>query len=76
MGTKTTTIRFNEEEQKIIDAYMEFQDQPISTVIKDALFDDIADFFDSVYFESSIEYNEKHDKKYTTEELLKELGID
>lgn len=45
MSTNTTSIRFNEEEMKIIDLYMEFQDRAFSTVIKEALMDDIADFF-------------------------------
>lgn len=76
MATKTTTIRFNEDEQRIIDLYMEFQDQPFSTVIKEALMEDIADFFDSAKSEEAIDFNKKNSKKYTSKELLKELGID
>ena len=57
MSTKTTTIRFNKEEQKLLELYMEFQTQPLSTVLKDALFEDIYDFFDSVISEEAIEYN-------------------
>ena len=44
MTSKTTTIRFNEDEQKMIDFYMQFQSQPFSTIIKEALLEDIADF--------------------------------
>lgn len=76
MSTKTTTIRFNEEEQKILDLYMEFQSQSLSTVLKEALFEDITDFFDSVTSEEAIEYNKTHNKRYSTDELMKELGID
>lgn len=76
MATKTTSLRFNEDEQKIIDLYMEFQDQPFSTVVKEALMDDIADFFDSVVTEEALEYNKKHPKRYSSKELLKDLGIE
>ena len=76
MATKTTTIRFNEDEQKIIDLYMEFQDQPFSTVVKEALMEDIADFFDSAITEEVLEYNKNNPKRYSSKELLKELGIE
>lgn len=76
MTTKTTTIRFNKEEQKILDLYMEFQSQPLSTVLKEALFDDILDFFDSLSSEEAIEFNKKHSRKYSTDEIMNELGID
>jgi predicted DNA-binding protein len=76
MTKKTTTIRFNEDEQKIVDLYMEFQDQPFSTIVKEALMDDIADFFDSTTSEEAIEYNKNNSKRYTSQELLKELGIE
>jgi predicted DNA-binding protein len=75
MSTKTTTIRFNDEEQKLLDLYMEFQDQPLSTVIKESLFEDIADFFDSSLFEKALESNNQHPKRYSTKELLDELGL-
>lgn len=75
MSTKTTTIRFNDEEQKLLDFYMEFQDQPLSTIIKESLFEDIADFFDSSLSQKALEYNKQHPKRYTSKELLDELGI-
>jgi predicted DNA-binding protein len=75
MSTKTTTIRFNDEEQKLLDLYMEFQDQPLSTVLKEALFEDIADFFDSSLSEKALEYNKQNPKRYTSKELLDELGL-
>jgi predicted DNA-binding protein len=75
MSTKTTTIRFNDEEQKLLDLYMEFQDQPLSTVLKEALFEDIADFFDSSLLQNALEYNKQHSKRYTSKELLDELGL-
>ncbi len=75
MGTKTTTIRFNKEEQKLLDLYMEFQTRPLSTVLKDTLFEDIYDFFDSVISEEAIEYNKINTNKYTSLEVLEELGI-
>ena len=75
MSTKTTTIRFNDEEQKLLDLYMEFQDQPLSTVIKESLFEDIADFFGSSLSQNALEYNKQHPKQYSTTELLDELGL-
>lgn len=75
MSTKTTTIRFNKEEQKLLNLYMEFQTAPLSTVLKDALFDDIYDFFDSVVSEEAIKYNEANPKTYTTLEIMEELGL-
>lgn len=75
MSTKTTTIRFNKEEQELLDLYMEFQTSPLSTVLKEALFEDIYDYFDSIISEESIEYNSKHNRKYTSAELLEELGL-
>jgi predicted DNA-binding protein len=59
MSTKTTTIRFNDEEQKLLDLYMEFQDQPLSTIIKESLFEDIADFFDSSLSQNALEFNKQ-----------------
>lgn len=76
MPDKTTTIRFNEEEQKIIDLYMEFHERPFSTIVKEALMDDIADFFDSMVSEEAVKYNADHDEKYTSAQLLKELEIE
>lgn len=75
MSTKTTTIRFNEEEQRLLDLFMEFQDRPLSTVLKDALFEEIMDFFDSIYSEEAINFNESNDRKYTTTELMEVLGL-
>lgn len=75
MSTKTTTIRFNVDEQKLLDLYMEFQETSLSTVIKDALFDDVYDFFDSIISEEAIEYNKKNPKKYTSLEVMEELGL-
>lgn len=76
MKTRTTTIRFNKEEQELLDLYMEFKKEPLSTVIKESIFEDIYDFFDSVISEEAIEYNKENKKKYTSEELMKELGFD
>lgn len=75
MSTKTTTIRFNKDEQKLLDLYMEFQTLPLSTVLKDALFEDIYDFFDSVISEEAIEYNKQNPKTYTSLEIMEELGL-
>lgn len=75
MATKTTTIRFNSEEQKLLDLYMEFQTDPLSTVLKEALFEDIYDFFDSIISEEAIEYNKLNSRRYTSLEVLEELGI-
>ena len=75
MSTKTTTIRFNKEEQELLDLYMEFQTSPLSTVLKEALFEDIYDFFDSIISEEAIEYNIKHNRKFTTSEIMEELGL-
>lgn len=75
MSTKTTTIRFNDEEQKLLDLYMEFQDQPLSTIIKESLFEDIADFFDSSLSQNALEFNKQNPKRYSSKELLDELGL-
>ena len=75
MSTKTTTIRFNDEEQKLLDLYMEFQDQPLSIVLKESLIEDIADFFDSSLSQKAMEYNKQHPKRYSTKELLDDLGL-
>ncbi len=76
MTSKTTTIRFNEDEQKMIDFYMQFQSQPFSTIIKEALLEDIADFFDSMYSEEIILSQDGSDKKLTTKQLLRELDLE
>lgn len=75
MSTKTTTIRFNVDEQKLLELYMEFQESSLSTVIKNALFDDVYDFFDSVISEEAIEYNKHNPKTYTSLEVMKVLGL-
>lgn len=75
MSTKTTTIRFNDEDQKLLDLYMEFQDQPLSTIIKESLFEDIADFFDSSLSQNALEFNKQNPKRYSSKELLDELGL-
>lgn len=75
MSTRTTTIRFNEEEQKLLDLYMNFVDKPLTTVIKESLFEDIYDFFDNVLSEQMIKEN-KGKPSYTTAELLAELELE
>lgn len=76
MSNNTTTIRFNKEEKKLLDLYMEFQDKSLTTVMKESLFEDISDFFDNITSEEAIEYNKKNTRKYTSEQVMKELGLD
>lgn len=60
----------------MIDFYMQFQSQPFSTIIKEALLEDIADFFDSMYSEEIILSQDGSDKKLTTKQLLRELDLE
>ena len=75
MSIKTITIRFNEEEQKLLDLYMDSQTQSLSTVLKEVLFEDIANFFDDVDSEKAIEFNSRNSKRYTTHEIIEELDL-
>ena len=60
----------------MIDFYMQFQSQPFSTIIKEALLENIADFFDSMYSEEIILSQDGSDKKLTTKQLLRELDLE
>lgn len=75
MSTNTTTIRFHKDKQKLLDLYMEFQSHSLSTVLKDALFEGIYDFFDSVISEEAIKYSEENPQKYTSSEIMEALGL-
>ena len=55
---------------------MQFQSQPFSTIIKEVLLEDIADFFDSMYSEEIILSQDGSDKKLTTKQLLRELDLE
>ena len=75
MSTKTATIPFNEEEQRLLDVYMEFQTQPLSILLEEALLEDIADFLDNVDSEKALEINRQNSRKYTTQKSIEELYL-
>ena len=75
MSTKTATIPFNEEEQRLLDVYMEFQTQPLSILLEEALLEDIADFLDNVDSEKALEFNRQNSRRYTTQKSIEELYL-
>lgn len=75
MSTKTATIPFNEEEQRLLDVYMEFQTQPLSILLEEALLEDIADFLDNVDSEKPLEINRQNSRRYTTQKSIEELYL-
>ncbi len=75
MSIKKMTIHFTEKEQKLLDAYMKFQTVPLSVVLKDILFEEIDEYFDSALLEEAIKHNKENSRTYTTLELIEELGI-
>ena len=70
---KTVTVRLNEEESKVFNAYAELNGMPLSTLLKKTLVEKMEDEFD---MSSIIEYeNNGAGETSTHEEVKKELGL-
>ena len=65
-------------EQRMIDDFIAENPEEHKKILEEAAreLEDVQDLIDSISSEKAIEFNRVHDKKYTTEELLKELGIE
>lgn len=65
-------------EQRMIDDFIAENPEEHKKILEEAAreLEDVQDLIDSISSEKTIKFNRVHDKKYTTEELLKELGIE
>jgi len=69
------SIRMNEEEKQLADAYAKLHGMSLSEAIKRAYFDKIEDEIDIALADMALKEYEKNPKTYTFDEVMKELGL-
>lgn len=69
------SIRLNDEEKKIINAYVKFNNKTITQVVKEAILEKIENEFDLNELNKAIEEYEKNPISYSSDEVWKILGI-
>nr|WP_314656722.1 DUF6290 family protein [uncultured Fusobacterium sp.] len=69
------SIRLNDEEKKIINAYAKFNNKTITQVVKEAILEKIENEFDLNELNKAIEEYEKNPISYSSDEVWKILGI-
>ena len=69
------SIRLNDEEKKIINAYAKFNNKTITQVVKEAILEKIENEFDLNELNKAIEEYEKNPISYLSDEVWKILGI-
>lgn len=69
------SIRLNDDEKKIINAYAKFNNKTITQVIKEAILEKIENEFDLNELNKAIEEYEKNPISYSSDEVWKILGI-
>ena len=69
------SIRLNDEEKKIINAYAKFNNKTITQVVKEAILEKIENEFDLNELNKAIEEYEKNPISYSSDEVWKMLGI-
>ena len=69
------SIRLNDEEKKLINAYAKFNNKTITQVVKEAILEKIENEFDLNELNKAIEEYEKNPISYSSDEVWKILGI-
>ena len=69
------SIRMNEEEKRLADAYSKLKGVSLSEAIKKAYFEKIEDEYDIVLADSALREYEKDHKTYSHDEVKKILGL-
>ena len=69
------SIRLNDDEKKIINAYAKFNNKTITQVVKEAILEKIENEFDLNELNKAIEEYEKNPISYSSDEVWKMLGI-
>jgi len=69
------SIRLNDDEKKIINAYAKFNNKTITQVVKEAILEKIENEFDLDELNKAIEEYEKNPISYSSDEVWKILGI-
>jgi hypothetical protein len=69
------SIRLNDDEKKIINAYAKFNNKTITQVVKEAILEKIENEFDLNELNKAIEEYEKNPISYSSDEVWKILGI-
>ena len=69
------SIRMDEEEKKLADAYAKLHGMSLSEAMKRAYFDKIEDEIDIALADIALKEYEKNPKTYTLDEVMKELGL-
>lgn len=69
------SIRLNDDEKKIINAYAKFYNKTITQVVKEAILEKIENEFDLTELNKAIEEYEKNPVSYSSDEVWKMLGI-
>lgn len=69
------SVRLNHEEERIFNEYADFHGKNLSTLFKDALIEKMEDELDLKLLEEARAYNKLYPKKYSHEEVKKELGL-
>ena len=69
------SIRMNEDEKKLADAYAKLNGLSLSEAIKRAYFEKIEEEYDVALADRAMKEYEENPKTYTLEEFKKELGL-
>ena len=69
------SIRMNDEEKRLADAYAEINGLSLSEAIKRAYFEKIEDEYDLALADAALKEYKKDKKTYTLAEFKKELGL-
>lgn len=69
------SVRLNSEEERLFDKYATFHGKSLSVMFKESLLEKIEEEFDMKLLEEAKIYNKTHPKKYSHEEMKKELGL-
>ena len=69
------SIRMNDEERRLADAYAKINGVSLSEAIKKAYFEKIEDEYDLALADAALKEYKKDKKTYTLAEFKKELGL-
>jgi len=71
----TISVRLNEQDTEIIQAYAKINKISLSDLIRNAVMEKIENDYDLTSFKKAMEEHKKNPKTYTLEETKKELGL-
>lgn len=75
-GEMMLSIRLNPQAEKELKEYAEFEGVSVSEYVRNIINEKLEDMYDTKLADEAHEYNLKHPKTYTTDEIKKELGLD